>query len=201
MPTTPQRDDAPAHPPPDQSATRIRRSRRELLKMAPLLGAGVLLVPSGRQAIIEGGLALSDRAGAASFRTSHLAPTFGNAEVTPLDRFPLNSYLAHDPELNLARWRLLVEGMVSRPGEYTLDAIRQLPKVRAEHASRVHRGLGRDRQFRRRARVRRAHRDWRRIRRRGSSRSRATTTTTRRSRSTARVIRSRCSATRCTASR
>jgi DMSO/TMAO reductase YedYZ molybdopterin-dependent catalytic subunit len=97
------------------------RSRRELLKMAPLLGAGVLLLPSGRQAVIEGGLALSDRAAAASFRTSLLAPTFSDTDVTPLDRFPLNSYLAHDPELNLDRWRLLVEGLVSRPGEYTID--------------------------------------------------------------------------------
>src|SRR5688572_7972867 len=97
--------------------------------MAPLLGAGVLLVPSGRQAVIEGGLALSDRAGAASFRTAHLAPTYADADVTPLDRFPPNSYLAHDPEVNLDRWRLLVEGLVSRPGEYTLDAIRQWPKI------------------------------------------------------------------------
>ena len=105
------------------------RSRRELLKMAPLLGAGVLLLPSGRRAVVEGGLALSDRAAAASFRTSHLAPVYTDADVTPLDRFPLNSYLAHDPELNLDRWRLLVEGLVSRPGEYTLDAIRQLPKI------------------------------------------------------------------------
>ena len=105
------------------------RSRRELLKMAPLLGAGVLLVPSGRRAVIEGGLALSDRAATASFRSSHLAPAYTDADVTPLDRFPLNSYLAHDPELNLDRWRLLVEGLVSRPGEYTLDAIKQLPKL------------------------------------------------------------------------
>jgi hypothetical protein len=49
------------------------RTRRELLKMAPLLGAGVLLFPEGRHTAIDGGLALSDRAAAASFRTSLLA--------------------------------------------------------------------------------------------------------------------------------
>ena len=106
-----------------------RRTRRELLKMAPLLGAGVLLHPRGRQAAIEWGLSLSDSASAAAFRRTHLAPTFADSAVTPLDRFPLNSYLVDDPEVDLDTWRLEVSGLVQRPGEYTLDAMQRFPKV------------------------------------------------------------------------
>jgi hypothetical protein len=67
-----------------------RRTRRELLEMTPLLGAGILLHPCGRQAVLDWGVSLSDTASAASFRRAHLAPTFDDSAVTPLDRFPLN---------------------------------------------------------------------------------------------------------------
>src|SRR5690606_10808810 len=51
-------------------------------------------------------------------------------DLTPFERFPVNRYLAFEPsEADLSKWRLIVEGLVSRPGEYTLDQIRGLPKV------------------------------------------------------------------------
>jgi DMSO/TMAO reductase YedYZ molybdopterin-dependent catalytic subunit len=97
--------------------------------MTPLLGSVVLLHPRGRQLVLEQGLSLSDRASAAAFRSTHLAPTFDDAAVTPFERFPLNSYLAHDPGVSLETWQLEVSGLVERPGSYSLGALRRLPKV------------------------------------------------------------------------
>ena len=35
-----------------------------------------------------------------TFRSAHLAPTFAGHEVTPLEQFPLNSYLVDDPDVD-----------------------------------------------------------------------------------------------------
>jgi DMSO/TMAO reductase YedYZ molybdopterin-dependent catalytic subunit len=108
---------------------RVKRSRRELLKMTPLLGAAVLFYPPGRDWVINSGLALADKASEATFRSTHLARTFSDREVTALEQFPFNSYLTDDPEVDLDGWRLIVEGLVQQPGEYTMDMIRRLPKI------------------------------------------------------------------------
>lgn len=105
------------------------RSRRELLKMAPLAAAGLLLGEPGRNWLLRSGLALNDGAALAAFRSTHLAPSLDDRDVTPRERFPLNSYLTHDPEVDLDTWELEVSGLVQRPGAYSLDAIRELPKV------------------------------------------------------------------------
>jgi DMSO/TMAO reductase YedYZ molybdopterin-dependent catalytic subunit len=78
---------------------------------------------------MRAGLALGDAASAAAFSPTRLARTYHASDVTPLDRFPLNSYLVDDPDVDLASWRLDVAGMVARPGALPLDAIRQLPKI------------------------------------------------------------------------
>jgi DMSO/TMAO reductase YedYZ molybdopterin-dependent catalytic subunit len=104
-------------------------ARRELLKMLPLAGAAALLSPAWRSSAIERGLALSDAASAWAFDPRLSAPTYRDAQVTPLDRFPLNSYLVDDPEIDLDTWRLSVSGRVSAPGEYSLEDLRALPRV------------------------------------------------------------------------
>lgn len=96
--------------------------------MAPLAGAALLLDPQVRERTIQAGLALADRASAAAFGAARLAPVYSDREVTSLDRFPLNSYLVDDPEVDLERWRLDVAGLVARPGQFTLDAIARLPR-------------------------------------------------------------------------
>src|SRR5262245_26729183 len=107
-----------------------RMSRRELLALAPLAPLAALALPQIRSSAVRAGLALSDRAGEWMFRRSHLAPTYADADVTPFERFPLNRYVEFEPtRADLASWRLLVEGQVSRPGEYTLEQIKSLPKV------------------------------------------------------------------------
>jgi DMSO/TMAO reductase YedYZ molybdopterin-dependent catalytic subunit len=97
--------------------------------MTPLLGAAALFYPRSRDWVLDRGLALADAASEATFRTTHLARTFDDRDVTPIEKFPFNSYVTDDPEVDLDAWKLIVEGLVQRPGEYTMDAIRQLPKI------------------------------------------------------------------------
>jgi DMSO/TMAO reductase YedYZ molybdopterin-dependent catalytic subunit len=108
---------------------RSKRSRRELLKMLPLGAAALLVEPEWRARVIQQGVALSDAVSATFFNGGKLAPVFADREVTPIERYPLNSYLTHDPEIDLDDWRLRITGLVSKPGEYTLDMIRALPRV------------------------------------------------------------------------
>jgi DMSO/TMAO reductase YedYZ molybdopterin-dependent catalytic subunit len=103
--------------------------RRELLKMAPLAAAGALFNPSALDWVLRTGLRASDAVSQLTFRPSALAPTFADREVTPLDRYPINSYLADDPEVDLDEWRLEVSGLVRRSGDYTLDDLRRLTRI------------------------------------------------------------------------
>jgi DMSO/TMAO reductase YedYZ molybdopterin-dependent catalytic subunit len=97
--------------------------------MLPLASAALLIDPSWRARAIESGLALSDTASAA-LNAGALAPTYFDRDVTPLERYPLNSYLTHDPGIDLDEWRLRVDGLVRAPREFSLDEIRALPRVR-----------------------------------------------------------------------
>jgi DMSO/TMAO reductase YedYZ molybdopterin-dependent catalytic subunit len=106
-----------------------RTTRRELLKMAPLGAAGLLLFDRPRNWLLDRGVALSDGASGLLFRSSHPARTFSDHEVTPLEKYPLNSYLVDDPEIDLTTWKVDVSGLIQKPGQYTLDQIRALPKV------------------------------------------------------------------------
>jgi DMSO/TMAO reductase YedYZ molybdopterin-dependent catalytic subunit len=98
--------------------------------MLPLAGTTALLDPDWRSRVLTRGVAFGDAFSEWMFDARLLAPTFSEAEVTPLDRFPLNSYLVDDPEIDLWNWRLAVSGLVARPGEYTLYDLRGLPRVR-----------------------------------------------------------------------
>jgi DMSO/TMAO reductase YedYZ molybdopterin-dependent catalytic subunit len=98
--------------------------------MLPVAGAAVLLHPSWRSRLVAHGLAWSDAISERAFNAGLFAPTFSDAELTPFDRFPLNSYLEDDPEIDLDAWRLEVSGLVAKPGEFTLRDLRGLPRVR-----------------------------------------------------------------------
>lgn len=104
-------------------------SRRELFKIAPLLLAGTIAFPEVRSALLSNGLAFTDWASAKWFREGHAVPLYSDADLTPLKRFPLNSYNVDDPEVNLDGWHLEVAGLVRRPGNYMLHDLRALPKT------------------------------------------------------------------------
>ena len=104
-------------------------SRRELLKLTPVIALGAFAIPKLRLPLLKGGLGFSDWASAKIFRSGHLAPTFANSDLTPFNKFPLNSYDVNDPEVDFAEWTLTVSGAVQKPGDYTLAQIQALPKV------------------------------------------------------------------------
>lgn len=106
-----------------------RRSRRELLKLAPVLALGVFAFPKASDWLVGEGVGFSDWAAGRLFRREHLAPTFSDASVVPFKKFPYNGYDVLDPEVDLERWTLTIEGDVKHPGEYKLSQVQALPKI------------------------------------------------------------------------
>ena len=104
-------------------------SRRELIKLTPVVALGAFAIPELQTPLLKTGLRFSDWTSSRLFRAGHLAPTFGVSDLTPFDRFPLNSYEVDDPGINLEKWVFTVSGAVRKPGDYTLAQIQALPKV------------------------------------------------------------------------
>lgn len=127
-------DPAPAvhkAPAPGMTQPQFRRvSRRELLKLSPVLALGAFAIPAAQEFLLRKGLAFSDWASAKMFRSSHLAPTFSDSELTPFEKFPINDYDVDDPGVVFERWTLTVSGLVQKPGEYKLAQIQSLPRTR-----------------------------------------------------------------------
>jgi DMSO/TMAO reductase YedYZ molybdopterin-dependent catalytic subunit len=107
-----------------------RLSRRELLKLAPIVVLGAFAVPSLQQPLLKKGLGFSDWASRQLFRRGNLAPTFADSDLTPLERFPINDYDVDDPGVILESWTLTVGGAVQKPGNYRLTEIQALPRIR-----------------------------------------------------------------------
>jgi DMSO/TMAO reductase YedYZ molybdopterin-dependent catalytic subunit len=105
-------------------------SRREVLKVAPVLALGLFAIPKVQEALLKKGLGFSDWASAKLFRQGHLAPTYQDAEVTPFEKFPINDYDVDDPGVIFENWTLTVSGEVQKPGEYKLEQIQTLPRMR-----------------------------------------------------------------------
>ena len=104
-------------------------TRRELLALSPLLLLGGFAVPSWRDRLLTTGVAWSDAVSGALFRGQHLAASHPDAEVAPFEQFPYNFYDVLEPEIDFEHWALTVGGAVTRPGRYTLEQIRALPKA------------------------------------------------------------------------
>ena len=104
-------------------------NRRELLKLTPVVALGAFALPKLQMRLLKAGLGFSDWASARLFRAGHLAPTFAQSDLTPFDKFPLNTYDIDDPGIDLEKWVLTVAGAVQKPGGYTLSQIQALPKV------------------------------------------------------------------------
>ena len=106
-----------------------RQSRRQLLKLAPVAALGVFAFPKVSDRLVAAGVRFSDWASGGLFRPQHLAQTFSDSDVVPFAKFPYNGYDVLDPEIDLEKWTLTVEGDVQHPGGYTLEQIRALPKI------------------------------------------------------------------------
>jgi DMSO/TMAO reductase YedYZ molybdopterin-dependent catalytic subunit len=108
---------------------RKRMNRRELLKLAPVIALGAFAIPMLQPSLLMDGLHLSDWASGKYFSRKRLVQTFSDNEVAPFDKFPYNFYDVVDPGVDLEKWTLTVEGLVQRPGDYTLQQIQALPKL------------------------------------------------------------------------
>jgi DMSO/TMAO reductase YedYZ molybdopterin-dependent catalytic subunit len=107
-----------------------KMSRRELLKVTPVLALGAFAIPSAQKWLLKNGLGFSDWSSGLIFRTGHLASTFSDSELTPFEKFPINDYDVDDPGVIFENWTLTVSGEVQKPGEYKLEQILALPRVR-----------------------------------------------------------------------
>ena len=107
-----------------------RMSRRELLKVAPVVLLGAFAIPGLQEPLLKKGLAFSDWVSARLFRQGHLAPTFDDAELTPFQKYPINDYDVDDPGVIFENWSLTVSGAVKKPGDYKLEQIQALPRIR-----------------------------------------------------------------------
>jgi DMSO/TMAO reductase YedYZ molybdopterin-dependent catalytic subunit len=111
------------------SRERKRINRRELLKLVPVVALGAFAIPKVQDSLLMDGLNFSGWASGKLFGRHRLAQTFSNSEVVPFSRFPYNFYDVADPGVDLDKWTLTVEGLVKRPGDYTLKQIQALPKL------------------------------------------------------------------------
>ena len=73
-------------------------SRRELLKLVPVLALGAFAVPKFQEGLLKKGPGFSDWASAKLFRRGHMATTFADSELTPFEKFPINGYDVEDPD-------------------------------------------------------------------------------------------------------
>jgi DMSO/TMAO reductase YedYZ molybdopterin-dependent catalytic subunit len=105
-------------------------SRRELFKVLPVIALGAFALPGVQDSLLKKGLGFSDWASARLFRRGHLAPTFADTDVTPLEKFPVNGYDVADPGVIFENWTLTVSGAVRKPGDYRLAQIQSLPRTR-----------------------------------------------------------------------
>ena len=103
-------------------------NRRELLKLTPVLALGAFAIPKLQAPLLKAGLGFSDWASLMLFRKGHLAPTFADSDLTPLEKFYVNDYDVDDPGVDFDKWTLTVSGAVQKPGDYTLAQIQALPK-------------------------------------------------------------------------
>src|ERR1700727_1301618 len=107
-----------------------RVTRRDLLKLPPVLALGAFAIPGFQEGLLKKGLHFSDRAASELFRRGHMATTFDDAAVAPFAKFPINGYDVEDPGVDLENWSLAVTGAVQKPGEYKLAQFQALPRVR-----------------------------------------------------------------------
>src|ERR1700739_514600 len=98
-------------------------SRRELLKLTPLVAMGAFAIPRMQKPLLQAGLGFSDWASARLFRSGHVAPTFSDSDLTPFDKFPINDYDVDDPGLDFGKWTLTVGGEGQKTGDYTLGPV------------------------------------------------------------------------------
>ena len=123
-------------------------SRRELLKLTPVVVLGAFAIPQLQKPLLKGGLAFSDWISARLFRSGHLAPTFADTDLTPFEKFPINGYDVDDPGVDFDKWTLTVDGLGTKTWRLYAGANSGFAEADAEYATCLCGRLGRDWQLR-----------------------------------------------------
>lgn len=105
-------------------------SRRKLLKLSPLvLIAGCDVSAGGRtESFLRSVQRFNDWVQSKVFDSTKLAPEYSDSAVTPVEGFRVNGKDADDPDIDLDAWLLKVDGMVKKPGTFSLEQIQSLPR-------------------------------------------------------------------------
>ena len=105
-------------------------SRRNLIKLSPLvLLAACDVAPSGRtETFLRAFQRFNDWVQGKVFDPTKPAPEYSDAEITPEEGFRVNDKNYDEPVVDPDRWTLRVEGEVRKPGSYSLEQIKALPK-------------------------------------------------------------------------
>ena len=105
-------------------------ARRKLLKLSPLLLlAGCDYSAGGKtELLLQSFQRFNDWVQGKVFDRDKLAPEYSNDQLTPEEEFRVNNYDTDEPDIDLEKWTLTIDGLVSKPGEYSLEQIMSLPK-------------------------------------------------------------------------
>jgi len=105
-------------------------SRRQLLKLSPLMFlAGCDSAPGGKtESFLHAFQGLNDWVQSKVFDPERLAAEYADSEITPEEGFRVNGKDAGDPEIQLEGWAVIIEGLVDRPGPYSMETITRLPR-------------------------------------------------------------------------
>lgn len=94
-----------------------------------LAALGCNKAPDGKVAdVLEKGQQFNDAVQEGVYGKSKLAPTYSDKELTPESGFRVNGKESGTPKIDTAAWRLHVEGLVAKPGDYTIDQIKSIQK-------------------------------------------------------------------------
>ena len=105
-------------------------SRRDILKLSPVvLLAGCDVAPEGStETFLRSVQHFNDWVQTKVFDPSMLAKEYADSELTPEDGFRVNGKDDEDPEIDLENWSLSIEGLVNKPGMFSLEQITSMPK-------------------------------------------------------------------------
>lgn len=115
---------------PVQRREEFSHTRRRLLKLSSiLLLAGCDYSAGGKtESFLHMFQQFNDWVQGKVFDPQKLAAEYSDDQLTPKDGFRVNGYDTDEPDIDLEHWTLTVDGLVSKPGEYTLEQISTLPK-------------------------------------------------------------------------
>jgi DMSO/TMAO reductase YedYZ molybdopterin-dependent catalytic subunit len=114
----------------EQPQEEYSRRRRKLIALFPLVFlAGCDFTAGAKtESLLKSFQTFNDWVQAKVFDPDTLAPEYADDQVTPEEGFRVNGYDTDEPDIDMEHWKLTIEGLVSKPGEYTLEQIKAFPK-------------------------------------------------------------------------